>query len=198
MALPPRDRATQLLNAAGGAVSDADGTELLRLVYDELRAAAGHLLTGERAGHTLQPTALVHEAWVRLVDQDQLAQGMTEDARRRFVRLAVRAMRNILVDHARRRAAAKRQGGGQRVALSDDLAVFRCDAATVVDLEDAFAELEQVDPRLAQVAELRIFGGMTVPETAAALQVGETTVKQSWNLARALLARRLAESSEGA
>ena len=186
----PRSQATQFLKTAGSG-SPQQTAELFALVYDELRSVAGRLLAGERPGHTLQPTALVHEAWLRLIDQDAIGTTDVAEARRRFLCLGTRAMRNILVDHARRHAAQKRDGAWHRVTLQDGLAVLQCDAGTVLDLEAALAEVERLDARMAQIAELRVFGGMGLPEIAAALDLGLTTVKEEWSLAKALLSRRL-------
>lgn len=192
-----RVQTTKLLRSAGRD-PERDRSELFAIVYEDLRRVAGKLLAGERAGHTLQPTALVHEAWVRLVDEAEVPGDSIPEVRRRFVCLATRAMRNILIDHARRHLADKRSGAWHRVELTEGLAILECDATTVLDVESAFAEIEKLDPRMAQVAEMHVFGGMNVSEIAVALGLGSTTVKRDWNLARALLSRHLGASGGAA
>jgi len=165
--------------------------ELLALVYDELRRLAARYLRGQRAGHTLQPTALVHEAYLRLAKGGALP----VDDRTHFFALAARAMRQVLVDHARRRAAAKRGGDPERVTLDDTLELGRGGEEgrrlDLLALDEALERLERVSPRQCRVVELRYFAGLTIAEAAASLGVGTRTVEDDWALARAWLQRRL-------
>jgi RNA polymerase sigma factor (TIGR02999 family) len=181
---PPRD-ITRLLNAIE-AGEDRAAQELLPVVYQELRHLAAHHMAGEAAGHTLQPTALVHEACLRLLDHRRIEwQGRTH-----LLALAATLMRQILVSHARKRHAAKR-GGGAAVTLAEDHAVRDAPAVEVLALHHALDRLESLDPRQARVVELRYFGGLTIEETADALAVSPATVKTDWSLARAWLFTQL-------
>ena len=155
---------------------------LVRLVYPELRALADRQLRGERASHTLQPTALVNEAYLRLSGLDRI----DWQDRAHFVRMAARLMREILVDHARRRSAAKRDGG-HRVTLTDLDVPAEEPAMDVVALDAALARLELLDPDKARLVELRYFGGLTIEETAEAMSLSPATVKRHWQAARAWL-----------
>lgn len=165
--------------------------QLLDVLYGELRALAGSFFRRQSASHTLQPTALVHEAWLRLADNT------SSDLRDRahFLALAGTAMRHILVDHARAKSAAKRGGDRERVAIEGDwgeLAPGRGDdPADVVALDDALSRLAELDGRQARIVELRVFAGMTVDETAEALGVSPRTVDLDWRMARAWLSREL-------
>lgn len=163
--------------------------ELFGLVYKELKAVARKLFRTQRAGHTLQPTALVHEAYARLVDADKIA---ARD-REHFLAIASRAMRQILVDHARARATDKRGGGWERVSLDGSMQIADSWIADAVDLDAALAELERIDERKARVVELRFFGGMNVDEVASVLGVSRSTVEGDWRFARAWLSNELAE-----
>lgn len=165
----------------------AAGEELLPLVYDELRRQAARHLRRERSDHTLRPTALVHEAYLRLAGQKR-AQW---ESRGQFFAVAAQVMRRVLVDHARERAAAKRLGGRLRVELEEGLAIELPPDADVLAVDEALRELAVLDPRRARLVELRFFGGLTGEETAAALGVSEATVTREWRLARAWLFRRL-------
>ena len=160
---------------------------LAPLVYDELRRQARLQLRGERAGHTLQPTALVHEAFLRLVGQSR-AQWQN---REQFFAVASRAMRRVLVDHARARMAAKRGDGQTFVVLDEARAASAPPGVDVLALDQALDRLAAIDPRQARVVELRYFGGLTAPETAAALDVSLATVNRDWTMARAWLFREL-------
>jgi RNA polymerase sigma-70 factor (ECF subfamily) len=183
--------ATELLNrACGGEMAAA--AELLPLVYDELRALAESYFRHERRDHTLQPTALVHEAYSRLVDQSSIEWR----SQHQFFALASRAMRNILVDHARTRDRAKRGGGVQTLSL-EEVASKSNDVAPIdiLALEDAISNLAQLDPRKASLVELRYFGGLTLEDAAAVLGVSRATASEEWRLARALLHRALREST---
>ena len=157
--------------------------EMLPLVYDELRRLASWHLARERPGHTLQPTALVHEAYLRLIDQQQV------DWRNRaqFIGVAAVMMRRILVTHARGRNAAKRGGAVQRVPLSDiDPAGSELNV-DVIMLHDALDQLHALDERKSRVVELRFFGGLSTDEIAEVLQISPVTVKRDWTFARAWL-----------
>jgi RNA polymerase sigma factor (TIGR02999 family) len=166
---------------------------LLPLVYDEMRRLAGSYLRNEGAGHTLQPTALAHEAYIRLLDQRQVSW----QNRAHFMGLAAQAMRRILVDHARRRDAQKRGGGAMRVTLEDaDAAGEALSSALPLDvpaeeLDQALDRLAMLDERQARVVELRFFTGLSIEEAAEALAVSPATVKRDWTLARAWLHREL-------
>jgi RNA polymerase sigma factor (TIGR02999 family) len=169
---------------------DGDAAErLLPLVYAELRRIAGRYLARERVGHTLQSTALVHEAYLRLVDQRRV----DWQGRAHFFGLAARIMRRILVDHARRGRRLKRGSGARNIGL-EGLEVAAGAAADPVDaltLDRALHELEELDERQARIVELRFYGGLTVEETAEVLQLSPATVKREWAMARAWLFRRL-------
>lgn len=162
--------------------------ELLPLVYDELRALAGARFRHERPDHTLQPTALINEVYLRLVDQTQV---QWKD-RNHFFAVAAEAIRRLLVDHARSKRAEKRQTPGPRVSVHPDHDAPQPDSIDLVELEDVLNRLASLSPRQAKVVELRYFGGLSVEETAAVLGVSEGTVKGDWRLARAWLERELA------
>jgi RNA polymerase sigma factor (TIGR02999 family) len=166
--------------------------KLLPLVYDEFRALARHYLAQERANHTLQPTALVHEAYLKLVDQSRV----DWQGRSHFFAVAAQAMRRILVDHARSRQRDKRGGGRARVLLDEAVALSPQKDEDVLALDEALERLAQLDPRQAKVVELRFFGGMNVEEVAAALQVSKRTVEGDWTFARAWLSRELRAEHE--
>jgi len=172
---------------------DADGfrridRHLDALLYGELRALAADFLGRERVDHTLQTTALVHEAWIKLRAQDE----SRWSDRAHFVTIASQAMRRILVDHARKRSAEKRGAGARRVTLATDFTpVGDSGEVDVLALDDALRRLAELDPRQAQVVELRFFAGLTVDEVAEALTVSVRTVAGDWRLARAWLSREL-------
>ncbi len=189
----PADDITGLL-LAWSAGDEAAGGRLLELVYSELRRVAGAQLRRERIGHTLEPTALVHEAYFRLIDQRRVQW----QNRAQFFAISARLMRRILVDHARRRSAAKRGGAAVRVDLQGqevaDTPQGAADAPSSVDLvalDDALVALAKTDEHLARVVELRYFAGLGVEETAEALHVSPATVKRQWTTARAFLFREL-------
>ena len=182
---------TGLLHA--WAAGDLEARErVLVLVYGELRRRAVAQLRRERVDHTLQPTALVHEAYIRLVDQRQTVW----QNRAQFLALASRMMRRILVDDARARHASKRGGGGIHVSL-DDAAVVPAPApdVNILDLDAALERLSAVDPRKGHIAELRFFGGLSLEETGHVLQVSAKTVERDWQAARAWLFRELSGRS---
>jgi RNA polymerase sigma-70 factor (ECF subfamily) len=180
----PSDVTRLLLDLSNGRREATD--ELLPLVYAELRDLAARLLRHERPDHTLQPTALVHEAYLRLVDQ----RVGTWENRAHFLGIAAQAMRRILVDHARRRATAKRRGA--RVTLDEELSPATGPSVDLLEIDAALERLAALDERQARVVEFRFFGGLNVEETAAALGIGTATVKRDWTLARAWLHRELA------
>ena len=163
---------------------------LLPLVYAELRQIAARRLRRERAGHTLQPTALVHEAYLRLVEQ----RNVDWHDRAHFYGVAAQVMRRILVDHARRHAARKRGDGAHRVPLEEVVMVLAAPDTSVLALDQALTRLERVDPGLAQIIELRAFGGMTIDEAAHVLKVSPSTAKREWRTAKAWLTRELGSS----
>jgi RNA polymerase sigma factor (TIGR02999 family) len=166
--------------------------ELFPLLYSELHEIASREMWGERENHTLQPTALVNEAYLRLVGSSGTSAWRD---RTHFLSAAARAMKNVLVDHARAQQAQKRDGG-LRVTLTDSDANAE-DPATTLDmlaLEDALNRLAEAEPRWAHVVELRFFGGLEIEETAEALQVSPITVSRDWRFAKAWLADKLAPS----
>ena len=162
--------------------------ELIALIYDELRRVASRLMRRERPDHTLPPTAVVHEAVIRL-----LGDGVFDRAADRsfLFAAAARAMREVLIDHARRRAAARRGGSRRHVALDEVVDYFEGQGLDVVAVHEALDRLAERDGRQAQVMTLRYFGGMTVAEVAAALGISVATVEHDWRLARAWLAGQL-------
>ena len=181
----PRDITVLLDEWTGGDRGALD--RLLPLVYAELRNVAGRQLRHERDGHTLQPTALVHETYMRLVDQRRV------DWRDRahFFGVASRIMRRILVDHARRQNATKRGDGIRPVPIDDAAHVTAAGEIGVLALDDALASLAKVDPGLARLVELRAFAGLTIEEAAHVLNTSVSTVKREWRAARAWLTREL-------
>jgi len=160
---------------------------LLPLVYRELRGVAARQLHRERNGHTLQPTALVHEAYLRLVEQ----RDVDWQNRAHFFGVAAQVMRRILVDHARRQAARKRGDNLQRVPLEDVIDSSSTTEIPVIGLDEALTRLERVDRGLARIVELRAFGGLTIDEAAHVLRVSPSTVKRDWRTAKAWLTREL-------
>jgi RNA polymerase sigma factor (TIGR02999 family) len=168
---------------------DVDSRErLVRAIYAELRRTAGGLMRHERRDHTLQPSALVHEALLRLLDGDTL----TDVPNRRYLfAAAAQAMRQVLADHARRRRARKRDGNRVRVPLDQVLAGFDEQGLDVIDLHEALERLAEEHPRQAQVVDLRFFGGLSVPEVAETLGVSDTTIESDWRFARAWLKGQL-------
>jgi RNA polymerase sigma factor (TIGR02999 family) len=160
---------------------------LLPLVYDELRRIAARQLRRERAGHTLQPTELVHEAYLKLIDQRQV----DWLNRAHFYGVASRVMRRLLVDHARRHNARKRGNGFEWVAIDEGLKVPAPERIPVLVMDDVLGRLEKLDRRLAHLVELRAFGGCTLEEAAEVLQVSKSTVKREWRTAKAWLSREL-------
>jgi RNA polymerase sigma factor (TIGR02999 family) len=160
---------------------------LTPLVYEELRRQAARYLRRERAGHTLQTTALIHEAYLRLVD----AKDVHWESRTHFFAIAANLMRRILVDHARRRDADKRGGSQVQVQLDEALAVADATNVDLLAINEALDRLAMIDPQQARVVELRFFGGLSVDEAAAALGVSPKTIKRDWSVARAWLRREI-------
>jgi RNA polymerase sigma factor (TIGR02999 family) len=158
--------------------------DLLPMVYDELRRVARNHLRSQRADHTLQTTALIHEAYLRFAG----AEGAGVQDRNHFMALASRMMRQVLIDHARGRVAAKRQGG-VRVTLSEAADV--ADEIDVLGIDEALTRLSEFDEQQARVVELRFFGGLSIQETADVLQISQSTVKRDWTMARTWLSREL-------
>jgi RNA polymerase sigma-70 factor (ECF subfamily) len=161
--------------------------QLLPLVYAELRRIAARQLRSERVNHTLQPTALVHEVYLRLVDQRQV----DWQDRAHFLGVAAQTMRRILVDHARRHGAQKRGEGQQCVSIDDAKEIAASQEVPLLALDHALGRLEAVDPELARIVELRAFGGLTIEEAAHVLKVSPSTVKREWRTAKAWLNREL-------
>jgi RNA polymerase sigma factor (TIGR02999 family) len=161
--------------------------QLIPVVYQELRRMADRFLRRESAGHTLQPTALVHEAWLRLTDQTRV----NWQNRAQFFGLAAQMMRRILVDHARTRRREKRGGGAVRLSLDEVINLSQERAADLVALDEALEALGSFDRRKCSVVELRYFGGLSVEETAEALRVSPDTVMRDWKLAKAWLYQQL-------
>ena len=163
--------------------------KLVPLVDKELRRLAHRYMSRERAGHTLQTTALVNEAFVRLVNR----QNVQWQNRAHFFGIAAQLMRTILVDHARSHACAKRGGGAPQIQLDETLVVSQQKAAEVIALDHALRELELIDPQQSRIVELRFFGGLTVEEAAEVLHVSPATIKREWSTAKAWLYRELAK-----
>jgi RNA polymerase sigma factor (TIGR02999 family) len=182
-----RKRVTEFLaRVERGEAAGADA--ILPAVYDELRRLARHHLRAERADHTLQTTALVHEAYLRLVDQDRVAW----NGRAHFMAVASLAMRRLLVDHARSRSRAKRGGNVEKLALTESLPVASLDRSEeIVALDELLETLARFDERAAKVVECRFFAGLSIEETAEVIGISPMTVKRSWRLARAWLRREL-------
>jgi RNA polymerase sigma factor (TIGR02999 family) len=184
----PGANVTALL-VSWGAGDESALSQLIPLVHGELRRLARRLMRGERDGHTLQTTALVNEAYMRLVD---LSRVRWQD-RAHFFAISARLMRRILVDHARSRKYVKRGGGTRQIAFDEALVLPHERAADLVALDDALEALAAVDPRKSQVVELRYFGGLSVEETAESLGVSGETVMRDWRLAKAWLLRELSQ-----
>ncbi|MFN0108614.1 MAG: sigma-70 family RNA polymerase sigma factor [Blastocatellia bacterium] len=183
---PSQQNVTELL-LAWNSGDEAARDELLPLVYQELHRLAGRYLGRERGGHTLQATALVHEAYLRLVNQ----QDVNWQNRAHFFGVSAQMMRRILVDHARSRHMAKRGGGAQQVDLEEALVVSDERAADVVALDDALKALAEFDERKCRMVELRFFGGLSIEETAEVLGVSPGTVMRDWTLAKAWLQQEI-------
>ena len=191
MATPSSHEVTQLLLAW----SDGDRAaldQLIHLVYEELRRLAKRQMGGERPGHTLQTTALVNEAYLRLIDSSRVQW----QNRAHFFAISAQVMRRILVDFARARHNLKRGGRAPQVSLAEALEVAQEQGADLVALDDALKTLATLDPRQSQVVEMRFFGGLSVEETAEVLKVSPETVKRDWRLAKVWLLRELSKNSD--
>lgn len=184
---PDRNHVTRLLLT--GVPDTPSEMALVGLVYDELRRMAQGLLRKEVT--VLDPTVLVHEAWMRMVDPAEIAAGDADELRRRFLMFAARAMRRVLIDRARRRQAAKHGGGWCKITLSESAAETDAETTDLLDLEAALAHVEETNPRLARVAELRLLAGLNSAEVGEALGIGESTAAAEWALARVLLIKQL-------
>jgi RNA polymerase sigma factor (TIGR02999 family) len=174
-----------LLELSGGNRAAVDG--LVPLIYQELKRIAGRQLQAERPGHTLQATALVNEAYMKLIDQREA----NWQNRAHFFGVASQVMRRILLDYAKSRGRAKRGGAVHRTTLDEELIFAEDRASELVQIDDALTRLEALDQRQAKVVEMRFFGGLSVEETAEALGVSAPTVKREWAMARAWLHREL-------
>jgi len=182
------ENVTQLLLGWGKGDKEALD-QLLPIVYDELRRQAARYLRRERAGHTLQTTALINEAYIRLVDQKRVHW----QNRAHFFGIAAQMMRRILVDHARTKGRAKRGGSDIRVSLAKANLVTKSRDLDIVALDEALERLGKVDEQQARVVELRFFSGLTVEETAEVLAISPATVKRDWSMAKAWLHREIAD-----
>ncbi|HEV3444657.1 MAG TPA: sigma-70 family RNA polymerase sigma factor [Gemmataceae bacterium] len=179
---------TQIIQAAQGGDPQSIA-QLLPLVYAELRKLAHARMSRQTPGQTLEPTALVHEAYLRLVGKTALP----VESRKHFFFAAARAMRDILVERARRKAGPKRGGGRQRLELTDAIAIREPPPAEVLALQEALEKLEELDPLKAQIVNLRYFAGMSMNEVAEVLGLSERTVHRHWRFVRAWLKSRLGE-----
>ena len=164
--------------------------KLIPLVYEEMKQMAHHRLKGERSDHTFNTSALVHEAYLQLAKFDEI----DWKNRDQFYGIASQIMRNVLVDYAVKRKAQKRGGGRKRVTLRDSDVITEVNLADIISIHQALEKLENVDERQVRVVECRYFGGMTIKETARALDISEPTVSRDWRVARAWLNRELSES----
>ncbi len=185
-----------LIDDLTSTMSEADAVTLRRMlpaVYDELRRVAAGFMHDERPDHTLQPTALVHEAYLRLADQRQ----STWQNRAHLLGVFARMMRRILIDHASARFAAKRGGkDAVRITLDDDLEIYSHQEINLLEVDEALRNLEQLDPTQAKVVEMRFFGGLTIDEIAEALSISPATVSREWAIAKRWLQRELSRSAE--
>lgn len=184
MSTDPASRCTQLLNQLGSSEC-ATNAELMEMVHAELHRLAEIQMRSQASSHTLQPTALVNEAWIRLVDQEHARYG----SRSHFFALASKVMRSILVDHARRKQAQKRAGSGVRVTLHEEAAVQAGPDLDVLTVDEALTSLAEEDPELARIVELRVFGGLSAPEAAEVVGMPLRSLERAYQVARLWLAR---------
>ena len=189
MVVPSPNEVTRLLVDWGNG-NQAALDDLIPLVYDELRRLAGRYMRRESPGHTLQTSALVNEAYLRLVDQ----KSVQWQNRAHFFGVAAQLMRRILLDHARSRSRAKRGGGVQMVSLADQ-AVITKEVSEVIALDEALKDLTEMDPRKSQIVEMKFFGGLTNEEVAEVLKVTSRTVEREWRKAKAWLNRALSKGA---
>jgi RNA polymerase sigma factor (TIGR02999 family) len=178
---------TQLLIDWNHGDADAVG-KLMPIIYAELHKLAAHYLSKERVNHTLQPTALVHETYLQLIE----ASRVNWQNRAHFFGAAARSMRHILVDHARSHQAAKR-GGGYKVSINDNMAIAQPKEIDLIALDDALNLLSELDPQQSRVVELKFFGGLSIEEIAEALSISPATVKRHWASAKAWLNREISK-----
>ena len=182
---PQRDLTTLLINWQRGDKQALD--EMTPRLYEELRGLARYFLAAERSSHTLQPTALVHEAYMRLIDQ----RSVDWRNRAQFLGIAATMMRRILINYAEARNAAKREAHAQAISLDEALDVAAGTELDLLDLDRSLAELTAVDPQQGRVVELRCFGGLTVEETAEVMGISPATVKREWSTARLWLLQQM-------
>ena len=185
----PNEITEQLIAWSKG--DDAALEQLIPAVYQELRRMADHYLRGEDSGHSLQPTALVHEAYLRLIDQTKVEW----QNRAHFFGVAAQMMRRILIDHAKAKHRVKRGGTAVKVMLDENVNFTQERASELLALDDALESLARMDERKSRIVELRYFGGLTVEETAEVLGISDKTVMRDWNLAKAWLYRELTSDS---
>ena len=185
------DKTTLILDSLT-AGDEGAAERLLPLVYDELHRLAARYMRNERADHTMQPTALINEAFLRLVDVD--SQGLQNRAH--FVRIAARAMRFVLVDHARSKKSQKRGGNNNKVTMSDDLVSVVEDATQVLAVEESLSRLGEFDAKLSELVELRFFGGLSNPEIASTLETSLRSVERNWRIARLWLAKDMLQEED--
>jgi len=190
---PPAQHVTELLLAWGGG-DEAALQQLIPIVHGELHRIARACMAGEKAGNSMQATALVNEAYLRLIE----TRGVNWQNRAHFLAMAARLMRRILVDFARSKQYQKRGGRAVKVTLTDDLALSAEPGRDLVALDDALEALAKIDERKSQVIEMRFFGGLSVKETAEALHVSPETVMRDWKLAKAWLLRQLRRDASNA
>jgi len=187
--LPPQEVTQLLVDWGNGNQAALD--RLMPVVYTELRQLAHRYMRRERPGHTMQTTALIHEAYLRLVDQNQVRW----QHQAHFFGIAARLMRQILIEHARSRTRAKRGGGVGTISLDEAAIVSQARATALLALDDALERLATIDPRKSQVVELRFFGGLSVEEAAQVLNIAPNTVLRDWRMAKAWLRREISHES---
>ena len=190
MTAPSPQSVTQLLKAWGDGEQQALD-QLISLVYAELHRLAHRYMRRERSGHTLQPTALVHEVYERLVD----LKNVSWQNRAHFFGVSAHLMRRILVDYARSRRYSKRGGEWRQVPLNEAVALFRDRQTDIIALDDSLRTLAEIDPRKSRVVEMRFFGGLSIKEVAEVLNVSQETVLRDWRLAKVWLLRELSQGS---
>ena len=181
----PQDLTQLLVNWSNGDKSALD--EMTPVLYDELRKVARRLLSAERPDHTLQPTALVHEAYMRLINQ----RAVDWKNRAHFLGVAATMMRRILINHAKAYQAAKREGYAAAISLEDALGVFTNPQVDLIDLDCTLEKLTELDPQQGKVVELRYFGGLSIEETAEVMGISSATVKREWGTARLWLLQQM-------
>ncbi|HEX6732288.1 MAG TPA: sigma-70 family RNA polymerase sigma factor [Pyrinomonadaceae bacterium] len=187
--MQPTQNVTELLVGWGNG-DKAALDQILPIVYDELRKQAARYLRRERAGHTLQTTALIHEAYIRLVDQ----KNVRWQNRAHFFGISAQLMRRILVDHARAKGRAKRGGSDIRVSLDDANLTAKAANLDIIAVDEALERLAQIDEQQSKIVELRFFSGLTVEETAEVLKISPATVKRDWSMAKAWLHREISRN----